>query len=300
MLTISSSALRGSFWRCCLTSALALAVGGCAGTGRDAAHGTLAKIKSSKTIVLGHREAAVPFSFLDTAGKPAGYSVDLCQRVATSIKAQLGLPELTIRWVQVGPPGPRVAAVADGSVDLECGVTSHTLTREASVAFSSSIFIDGASVLVRADSPITSKADLNTRRIGVIGGTTTEKAIRDVLQKEGLKTQVVLVKDHLDGLNAIDASRIDAYAADRVVLIGLALNSSDPSSLRIPDEYLSFEPYALVMKRNDPDFRLAVDRALSHLYRSGEIQQVYNQWLGPLGRPSALLFAMYMLGGIPE
>ncbi|MGH8619272.1 MAG: amino acid ABC transporter substrate-binding protein [Burkholderiales bacterium] len=279
----------------------AVLLAGCAGTGGGGGGdgGTLAKIKSSKTIVLGHREAAVPFSFLNSDGKPAGYSVDLCQRVAAGIQKQLGLSELSIRWVQLNADN-RMSAVADGRVDLECGVTTNTLTRQETVDFSSHVFVDGASLLVRADSPINSKTDLNSRKIGVIPGTTTEKAIRETLAREGLKTQVVSIKDHLDGLAAMDAGTVDAYAADRVVLIGLALNSKDPSRLRIPDEYLSFEPYALVMRRGDSDFRLAVNRELAQLYRSGDIQRVYNQWLGPLGRPSALLFAMYMLGGLPE
>ncbi len=276
-----------------------LMLGGCAGSGGRVGGDTLARIKSSKTIVMGHREAAVPFSFINSEGKPAGYSVDLCQRVAAGIQTQLGLPELSIQWVQLDAEN-RMNAVSDGRVDIECGVTTNTLTRQERVDFSSHIFVDGASLLVRADSPINSKADLNSRRVGVIAGTTTEKAIRGALASEDLKTQVVIVKDHLDGLAAIDAGMVDAYAADRVVLIGLALNSKDPSRLRIPDEYLSFEPYALVVRRGDPDFRLAVNRELARLYRSGDIQRVYNQWLGPLGRPSALLFAMYMLGGLPE
>jgi polar amino acid transport system substrate-binding protein/glutamate/aspartate transport system substrate-binding protein len=287
--------------RALLTALLALTLAGCAGTGGGApGGGTLAKIKSSKTIVLGHREAAVPFSFLNTEGKPAGYSVDLCQRVAVSIQKQLGLSDLSIQWVQMGPPDSSMNAVVEGKVDIECGVTTNTLTRQERVDFSSHIFVDGASLLVRADSPINSKADLNSRRIGVIPGTTTERAIRESIDREGLKTQIVPLKDHINALEAIDAGTIDAYAADRVVLIGLALNSKDPSRLRIPDEYLSFEPYALVVRRNDPEFRLAVNRELARLYRSGDIQRIYNQWLGPLGRPSALLFAMYMLGGLPE
>ena len=282
-----------------LLTLAAVLLAGCAGTGGGAGGGTLARIKDSKTIVLGHREAAVPFSFVNSDGKPAGYSVELCQRVAAGIQKQLGLAELSIRWVQLNAEN-RMSAVADGPVDLECGVTTNTLTRQERVDFSSHIFVDGASLLVRADSPINSKADLDTRKIGVIPGTTTERAIRETLAREGLKTQIVAIKDHLDGLTAIDTGTVDAYAADRVVLIGLALNSKEPSRLRIPDEYLSFEPYALVMRRGDSNFRLAVNRELARLYRSGDIQQVYNQWLGPLGRPGALLFAMYLLGGLPE
>jgi polar amino acid transport system substrate-binding protein/glutamate/aspartate transport system substrate-binding protein len=284
-----------------LIALLTLAMAGCAGTSGRAGEGaTLGKIRASKTIVLGHREAAVPFSFLNTEGKPAGYSVDLCQRIAVSIQKQLGMAGLSIQWVQVGPPDASMGAVAEGKIDIECGVTTNTLTRQERVDFSNNIFVDGASLLVRADSPINSKADLNSRRIGVIPGTTTEKAIRESIEREGLKTQIIPLKDHINALEAIDAGTIDAYAADRVVLIGLALNSKDPSRLRIPDEYLSFEPYALVVRRNDADFRLAVNRELARLYRSGDIQRIYNQWLGPLGRPSALLFAMYMLAGLPE
>jgi glutamate/aspartate transport system substrate-binding protein len=263
------------------------------------AQGTLQKIKASGTIAIGFREQSVPFSFLDTDGKPAGYSVDLCQRIAAGIQQQLGLPKLDVKWVPV-TVDTRIPSIIQGTIDLECGSTTNTLSRQEQVDFSHMTFVDGSSLLVKKGSGLASVQDLGAKRIAVIPGTTTDKALREALQKALIIAQIVSVKDHREGLAALEGNIADAYASDRTLLIGLAMTAQDPGQFALADQYLSYEPYGLMVRRGDAPFRLSVNRVLSHIYRSGEIAPIYARWFGKLGAPSSLLLAMYALHALPE
>lgn len=261
--------------------------------------GTLKKIRDTKTIVLGYREASRPFSFVGDDRKPAGYSVELCTRIAAGVQQQLGLPDLQIKWVPVTPEN-RIASVVNGTIDLECGSTTNTLSRQEQVDFSHLTFVDGGSLLVTAASGIKDAAGLRGKRIAVAPGTTTEKALAEWLQKAYITVQVIKVKDHAEGLTALESGTADAYASDRVILIGLALSAKDPGKFLLAEDFFSYEPYGLMLRRGDAGFRLAVNRVLSRLYRSGQIAEIYDRWLGTFGRPGALLAAMYLLQGLPE
>ena len=261
--------------------------------------GTLDKIKAAKTIIMGYREASLPFSYVGDEKKPVGYTVDLCMRVAAGIQQQLGLNELRVTWTLVTPEN-RMAMVADGTIDLECGSTTNTLSRQAQVDFSQMIFVDGGSLLVRTASHVKSLSDIAGKRLAVIPGTTTENALAEALQKANLEVELLWVKEHSDGIAALENGTADAYASDRLILIGLALTSKDPTKLALADEYLSYEPYGLMLRRGDADFRLAVNRVLSQLYRSGQIYPIYERWFGAVDRASPLLQTMYRLNGLPE
>ena len=261
--------------------------------------GTLKKIKDTKAITIGYRESSFPFSFVGDDKKPTGYSVDLCIRIASSIQQHLGLTELPIKWVPVTPEN-RITLVANGNVDLECGSTTNTLSRQEQVDFSYMTFVDGGSLLVSANARIDRLSDIAGKRVAVIPGTTTEKVLAEVLQKAKLSVQVITVKEHAEGIAALENGTADAYASDRVILIGLAMTSKDPSKLALSDQYFSYEPYGLMLRRGDADFRLAVNRVLARLYRSGEIIQVYERWFGSFDRTSNLLQAMYLLHSLPE
>ena len=261
--------------------------------------GTLKKIKDSGTIVIGYREQSLPFSFRGDDGKPTGYSIDLCQRIVTGIQQQLKLPKLDVKWVAVTVDS-RITAVVNGTIDLECGSTTSSLSRQEQVDFSNMTFVDGGSLLVKTTSNFATLQDLGGKKIGIIPGTTTEAAMRTVLQKTSVTAEIVPVTDHLGGLAALESGSIDAYASDRVILIGLAATAKDPAQFAIGDHYLSYEPYGFMMRRGDAPFRLAVNRVLSSLYRSGEIMQIYNRWFGKLGRPGSVLIAMYALYALPE
>jgi len=261
--------------------------------------GTLAKIKSTGVIRLGHLQDSPPFSFVEGGGTPQGYSVELCKHVAQSIEQQFKLPPLRIQWVPLTLQ-ERIPAVRDHKVDIECGTTTWTLSRQQEVDFSLMTFVDGASVLVRGNSELMRLADLNGKKIAVVPTTTTATALQAALKMRMLAIAVVPVGSPEEGLAKLRQGVVDGYASDRVVLLGQGLASKGGNSFRVLDEDFSVEPYALVLARGDPDFRLAIDRALAGLYRSGEIEAIFNHWLGPLGRPSTLLTALYYLQSIPE
>lgn len=261
--------------------------------------GTLKKIRDSKTIALGHWATARPFSFVDADGKPSGYSIDLCTRVAAGVQQQLGLSDLKITWVPVTAEN-RIRLVVNGTVDLECGTTTNTLARQELVDFSIMTFVDGGSLLATDASRVETVTDLSGKRVAVMAGTTTETRLADAMQKRRVTATVLRVKDHREGLAALETGTADAYASDRVVLIGLGRLAKDPMKLVVPEQYFSYEPYAFMLRRGDSAFRLAVDRVLARLYRSEEIGAVYKRWFGDYGNPGSLLQAMYILNGLPE
>jgi ABC-type amino acid transport substrate-binding protein len=260
--------------------------------------GVLKKIKAAKTIALGYSEAAVPFSFINNDSNPQGYSVDLCKRIVEGLQQQLGLDELKIKWVKVDV-NTRIPYVMNGRVDIECGSTTHTLARQEKVDFSSMIFVDGGSYISKTRSKLATVKDLAGRKISVIPGTTTEKVLKAALDQAQVTAEIIPVQTHAEGYSALREDKIDAYASDRIILIGLALNGIDAPSYRLSDEMFSYEPYALMMRR-DADFRLAVNRELARIYGSGDIMNLYARWYGPLGEPSTLLKAMYFLNALPE
>jgi ABC-type amino acid transport substrate-binding protein len=260
---------------------------------------TLERIKADATIRLGYRAGAAPFSFKDRDGSVRGYSAEICARIAASIQQRLGLQTLKIDWAPLDA-GERLDAVAKGRVDIECGTTTISLKRYEEVDFSLPIFIDGGTVLTAVASRLERISDLNNHRIAFIPGTTTENALKRQLEVVGARAELVPVKDGAEGIALLGEGKVDGYASDRIVLVALRQASEDPARLQILDNDFSYEPYALVVRRDDPDFRLAVNRALVDLYRSGEIDTIFYRWLAALGRPGPLLNAMFYLSTLPE
>ncbi|HJR00433.1 MAG TPA: amino acid ABC transporter substrate-binding protein [Methylomirabilota bacterium] len=261
---------------------------------------TLEKIKATKTIALGYRDSSVPFSYTGPTKEPIGYSVDLCTRVAEDVRSELKLPDLQVRWVPVSVE-TRVRALLDGTIDLECGSTTNTLSRQERVDFSLTTFITGASLLALAGSNVGDQ--LGAIRIAVIPGTTTEQMVKNAMTAMGATpdaARVVAVKDHADGLAAVVEKRAEVYATDRAILMGLVTSASDPRQFVLLDRYLSYEPYALMLRRGDPEFRLAVNRTLARLYRTGQAVDIYRRWFGRWGDPSPLTLGMYAIEGLPE
>jgi len=261
--------------------------------------GTLQRIAQTKTIRLGYLKEAVPFSFAEQEGKPLGYSIDLCNRVVARIGRQLNLSELNVQWIEVTTAN-RFDKVVDGTIDLECGTSTNTVGRQKSVDFSLMTWVDGASFLVKADQNAKRLSDLNGKKIAVMAGTTTVQALRDALTKASINAQVVTVKEHLEGLNALDRGTADAYASDRTVLIGLAIAVGGQMPVALAEEQFSYEPYGLVLRRNDADFKQTVNQVLAQLYRTSAVIEIYDRWFGKIGKPSGLLVAMYALNGLPE
>lgn len=275
----------------------AVAIFGCA-VSEQGLNGTLEQVKSTSTLNLGYRDAAPPFSFPGPNREPVGYSIDLCTHVASAIQNQLGV-SLKLNWVPVTAEN-RVDMVAEGKVDIECGTTTASLSRQERVDFSLMTFVDGGGLLTKSDLNLRALADLADKRIAVIAGTTTETALTNYLKEAFVTVQMVHVKDHLAGRDAVEKGLVEAFASDRGILIGLIVTAKQPSVFTIQNILFSYEPYGFMVRRNDAAFRLVVNRALAELYRSGSVAQIYDRWFGGLGKPSPALQAMYLLNGLPE
>jgi ABC-type amino acid transport substrate-binding protein len=263
-----------------------------------ASAGTLDRIKQEKAIRIAYREDAPPFSSKDKLGEPAGLMVDLCRAVAKKLAEQLNLPGLNAVYVPV-TAADRFEAIAQQKADLLCEPTSVTLSRRELVDFSIPTFLDGASLMVRADGPKNLR-DLAGQKIGVLAGTTTEEALRNTLKEGGITGDIVAAKTHGEGLAMLDEGKISAYFGDRSILLFLIKDSKAPEKLRLADDYLSVEPYALALPRGDSDFRLAVDRALSHIYRSGEVASIFQRTFGGKAEPSQILRTLYVISALPD
>jgi ABC-type amino acid transport substrate-binding protein len=261
--------------------------------------GRLKKIADAKAVTLAYRTDAVPFSFEDAEKKPTGYMVDLCRSVVSSIERQLGGVTLQVKWVPVTLQS-RFTAVASGQADMECGATSVTLSRMKEVGFSTLTFIDGTGLLLRSATAGKSLMDLSGKKIGVIAGTSNERALAEALKSKMVNAQVMTVPSRDEGLAQLEAGAIDAFAGDRVLLVGLASKAKDPKSLALLADQLSYEPYAIVLPRGDWALKLAVDTALAQIYGSSLLPELFGRWFAALGRPGVALEAMYALGRLPE
>jgi polar amino acid transport system substrate-binding protein/glutamate/aspartate transport system substrate-binding protein len=283
--------LRKIFIAALLTAVPIVSAGG-------ASAGTLDRIRQDKTIRIAYREDAPPFSYKNSIGEPAGFMVDLCRAVAKKLTDQLQLSGLSVLYVPVTAAN-RFDAIEQNKADLLCEPTSATLSRRAMVDFSIATYLDGASLMIRADGPRDLQA-LTGKKVGVLGGTTTEQALRKTLKDGGINADIVLTKTHAEGVALLDAGTIEAYFADRDILTSLIAESKDPTKLAVANNYLTVEPYALALPHGDEDFRLAVDTALSHIYRSGEIGPIFQQNFSTRATQSPLLQALYLLSGLPD
>jgi ABC-type amino acid transport substrate-binding protein len=261
--------------------------------------GTLKKVQDSGILTIGFRENSLPFSFTGTDGKPTGYSIDLCKEIAVAVQNELKLPNLAVRWVPVTPDN-RIDMVANGTVDIECGSTTASLSRQEKVDFTMMTFVDGASLLIVEGSGVRTLGDMAGKRIGVVPGTTTERALADFLRTTALAATVVPMKDHDEGLAGLQTSKIEAYASDRTILVGLVIQARGTARYALISEDLSYEPYGFMVRRDDSAFRLVANRALARIYRSGAIGAIYAKWFGAIGKPTPALVLMYALQGLPE
>ncbi len=261
--------------------------------------GRLKKIHETKTISVAYRTDAVPFSFEDNDKKPTGYTVDLCRSIIGVIEKQIGVVPLQVKWVPVTLQN-RFSAIASGQVDMECGASTVTLGRMKEVGFSNLTFVDGTGLLIRASTPGNSLMDLANKKIGVIAGTSNERALNEALRIKVVTATVVPVKSREEGLAQLEAGSIDALASDRVLLVGLVAKAKDPKALALLGDPLSYEPYAIALPRGDWAMRQAVDAALAQIYKSPALPEIYNRWFAALGRPAPLLEVMFALGRLPE
>ena len=219
--------------------------------------------------------------------------------MVNSIERQHKVQGIAIKWVPVTTQS-RFDAVARGQADMECGSSTVTLSRLKQVDFSSFIFVETTGLLVKAAAGLRSISDMSGKRIAVIGSTTNEGAVREQLKRRQLTATVVPYKTRDEAFAALEDGKADAFASDKLLLVGASAKSKTPEALAMLPEDLSFEPYGIVLPRGDTALRLAVNTGLSQLFRSSEIDEIFGRWFAPFGRPHALLEAVYIFGGIPE
>jgi ABC-type amino acid transport substrate-binding protein len=265
--------------------------------GAEPIDGRLKTIRDTATLRIAYRTDSRPFSFLDPQGKPTGYTIELCQRLAKLIERDLKLPALAIKWVPVDAR-TRFQALSDGTADMECGSTTVSLSRMKIVDFSNLIFAESTGVLVRAGSGIARFDEMVDKKIAVIAGSTNAQAVRDQLARRKLTATLVEFRDRQDGLAALAGGGVDGFATDKMVLLALA-QAANPRDFTLLPEDLSFEPFAIMLPRGDWAFRLAVNTGLARVFRSGEILDLYGKYFSG-ERPSLWLGAVFTFGALPE
>ncbi|HQU47991.1 MAG TPA: amino acid ABC transporter substrate-binding protein [Casimicrobiaceae bacterium] len=270
----------------------------CAAAPAALAGPVLDRVKATGTIVMGYRDGAAPFSFKDRGGRVRGYSVELCEQAAIEIGKAAGVATPKIDWRPLSA-AQRLDAVARGEVDIECGMTTISLARMANVDFSVPIYVDGGAILVRDTSKFSRLSDLREKRIAVIPGTTTEQALTRTLSAIAAPAIVVPVGSYGEGVLLLESGKVDGVAGDRIALTAMRAQAAGGAGTDFLPSDISYEPYGLVVRRDDPDFRLAVNRAVVELYRSGGIDPIFQRWFGLLGRPGPMLHAMFYLNTLP-
>jgi glutamate/aspartate transport system substrate-binding protein len=261
--------------------------------------GRLGQISERGTIVLGHRESSVPFAYLDENQQPIGYSLDLCMKIVEEVEKTVG-KDLEVKFVPVNPK-TRIALMANGTIDLECGSTTNNLTRQEQVEYLPVTFITGTKLLARKDSGVKSIDDLDGKSIALAQGTTNERVIKAAVEKKGLDVKILPVRDHAEGMLSLETDRVDAYSTDHILLYGLIAKSRSPEDFAVVGDFLSYDPYALMIPRNESAYELVGKRALAQVFRSGEIDAIYEKWFGPLGvEQTDLLRAAFQIQALPE
>ena len=261
---------------------------------------TLTKIVRTGEFLIGYRADSSPLSYENGDGEPSGYSVDLCRRVAASIKSLFPDTDIETKFVRINSD-ERLTAVVSGKIDIECGSTTITMSRQEQVDFSLPTFVTGGSILSLTASGIQDVSNLSGKKVGVTKGTTTVNQLQSHLDEKLIDAEIVLIENRNVGMNLLNAGEIDALASDQIVLIGQIIEARIPSKYSIISEIYSYEPYGFVVRRNDADFRLAVNKALAHIYRNGEHADIFYKWIGRIGiSVPPILAAMYQLSAIPE
>jgi len=239
--------------------------------------GTLKKIKETGTIVVGHRESSVPFSYLDDKQQPIGYSMDLCDRVVQSVKAELKLADLKVT-LQPVTSSNRIPLLLNGTIDMECGSTTNSTERQKQVAFGVTTFITNVKTVVKKASGISSLGDLNGKPIVTTSGTTSVQLIKAHEKGSKIDFKEIYGKDHAESFLLVESDRASAFVMDDILLAGLVANSKSPADYKYLDEVFRTEPYGIMLRKEDPQFKGVVDRTLTGLMKSGEITKIYAKW----------------------
>jgi glutamate/aspartate transport system substrate-binding protein len=272
----------GLGWGRIFFSAASLLVLAASANGQEAANvgalsGTLKKIKDSGTIALGYRESSLPFSYLNRRQQPIGYSIDLCREIVEDVSAELDGMEIKITFTPVTPDN-RLQKVASGEIDLECGSTTANVQRRKEVAFSPIFFVAGTKLMVPKSSSISSYRDLAGKTAVVTSGTTNEAALRALSDKQKLGITIVTAPDHAQSVEMLISGKAAAFATDDVLLYGFIATAKNASDMKVVGEYLSYDPYGLVFRRDDPTFAAVVERTFARMASERRLAELYNKW----------------------
>lgn len=260
-----------------IIAAACLLVGAEAPAAAEDLEGTLKKIKETSSITIGYRESSLPLSYLDDKLMPVGFSIELCKRVVDAVKAKLGLPDLKVKYNPV-TSATRIPLVANGTVDIECGSTANMTIRQQQVGFSYTFFVPQFKWIVRVDSNIKSADDLRGKTVAVTAGTNTAVFVNKMNNGENLGMTITQGKDHAESFLLIETGRASAWMEDDVLLAGFRANAKSPGDFKLLDKSYPSDPYALMIRKDDPQFKALVDEALAQLMRSGEFEKLYTQW----------------------
>jgi len=239
--------------------------------------GTLKKIKDTGTITIGHRDSSIPFSYYDENQKPVGYAMDICYKIVDAVKQKLNMPNLKVALNPV-TSATRIPLMANGTIDLECGSTTNNAERKQQVDFGMTYFVVKYRYVTKASSGMDKMADMKGKTMVSTAGTTDIKALNELNTAQNYGMNILSAKDHAEAFLMVETGRAAAFLMDDILLYGLVANSKNPKEFHISSESLGVEPYSLMLRKDDPQFKKVVDDTMSQLYKSGEIEKIYNKW----------------------
>ena len=248
-----------------------------AGMAAAASAQTLQKVGDSNKITVSYREASVPFSYLIGSTKSVGFSVELTEAIVDDVRKKLKKPNLQVAMMPVTSQN-RIPLLVNGTYDLECGSTTNNSTRAKDVAFATNHFYTGTRLLTKKSSGIKNYSDLAKKTVASTTGTTNAQVIRKYSADKNLDLQLILGKDHDDSLLLVENDRALAFAMDDILLFGLMANSKNPAALEVVGDSLQVEPYACMLRKDDPEFKKLVDGTINRLMKSGEFEKMYSKW----------------------
>lgn len=239
--------------------------------------GTLKKIRDSGSITIGHRDASIPLSYYDDKQRPVGYAMDLCMRIVDAVKTALKMPKLDVKY-QLVTSANRIPLMANGTIDLECGSTTNNLERQKQVDFTITHFVTANRWVAKKASKIAKVADLKGKTVVSTAGTTNIKQITEMNAAQNLGMNIITANGHPEAFQMVETGRAVAFVMDDILLYGLVAQSRSPGDYVISSQALSVEPYGIMLRRNDPQFKKIVDNAMIQTYKSGAIKAIYEKW----------------------
>jgi glutamate/aspartate transport system substrate-binding protein len=252
-------------------------VAGVAQAQAQALTGTLKKIKDTGSITVGHRESSIPFSYLDDKQQPIGYAMDLCMKVVDAVKSELKMPNLKVN-LQPVTSSNRIPLLQNGTIDMECGSTTNSVARQQQVAFGPTYFVINVTAAVKKNSNVNAMADLNGKTVSTTSGTTSVPLLKAYKKTENTQVNEIYGKDHAESFLLMADDRAAAFVMDDILLAGQIANAKRPADYKILPESLRQEPYSMMLRKDDPQFKALVDKTVGNVMKSGEIEKIYAKW----------------------